>query len=166
MILNDKLSLIIETVQEKLNKINPLDSLKKPAPDKWSSNEILGHLIDSAVNNSRRFVLAQIQDNLIFDGYEHEEWVKCQNYQKRDWIELINTWEILNFHIMKIIETIPEELMKLQTKKHNFYDIAWEPVDKGKNSSLEYFINDYIGHMNHHLIQIFRLNKIEYQNKE
>jgi hypothetical protein len=67
---------------------------------------------------------------------------------------------------LKIIETIPEELMKQETKKHNFYDIAWEPVDKGKNSSLEYFINDYIGHMNHHLIQIFRMNKIEYQNNE
>lgn len=37
--------------------------LYKPAPDKWSRKEILGHLADSAHSNIRRFVVAQYEDN-------------------------------------------------------------------------------------------------------
>ena len=35
----------------------------KPNPAKWSKKEILGHLIDSAQNNIRRFIVAQYEDN-------------------------------------------------------------------------------------------------------
>ena len=38
---------------------------KKPAPNKWSPIEIIGHLVDSATNNHRRFTIAQFQENLL-----------------------------------------------------------------------------------------------------
>ncbi len=41
-------------------------------PGKWSRREIIGHLIDSAANNHRRFVLGQLEDNLDFPGYQQE----------------------------------------------------------------------------------------------
>jgi hypothetical protein len=56
---------------------------KRPAADKWSPKEIIGHLIDSASNNHGRFVRAQLQDELIFSGYEQSEWVAIQQYQHR-----------------------------------------------------------------------------------
>ena len=52
----------------------------RPAPGKWSRKEILGHLIDSAVNNQARFVRAQLQDDLVFDGYDQDAWVRVQRY--------------------------------------------------------------------------------------
>ena len=50
----------------------------RPSPDKWSRKEILGHLIDSAVNNQARFVRAQQQADLVFVGYDQDAWVRLQ----------------------------------------------------------------------------------------
>lgn len=38
----------------------------KRQPAKWSPKEIIGHLIDSAANNHRRFVLVTHQNDLAF----------------------------------------------------------------------------------------------------
>ena len=43
----------------------------KPQPEKWSKKEILGHLVDSAQNNIRRFIVAQYEDTArhpVFTG--------------------------------------------------------------------------------------------------
>jgi hypothetical protein len=42
-----------------LNAISESDAAVKPAPNKWSKKEIIGHLIDSASNNHQRFVRMQ-----------------------------------------------------------------------------------------------------------
>ena len=49
------------------------------APGKWSPREIVGHLIDSASNNHRRFVVGRWQDDLIFDGYAQDDWVNSHS---------------------------------------------------------------------------------------
>lgn len=52
-------------IRSLVSKVEPILSLMnhdemgfKPALHKWSKKEILGHLIDSAANNHRRFVSA------------------------------------------------------------------------------------------------------------
>ena len=49
----------------------------------------LGHLIDSAVNNHARFVRAQLQDDLVFPGYDQDGWVRVQRYDERSWPALV-----------------------------------------------------------------------------
>ena len=49
----------IQEVPEKFKQLPAESILKKPAPGKWSKQEILGHLIDSAINNLKRFIDAQ-----------------------------------------------------------------------------------------------------------
>ena len=41
----------------------------KPAANKWSPKEIIGHLIDSATNNHQRFVRVQFEDTpaIVYD---------------------------------------------------------------------------------------------------
>lgn len=46
----------------------------KPSPAKWSKKEILGHLIDLAQSNIRRFVVAQYEEN-PFIKYNLDKWV-------------------------------------------------------------------------------------------
>ena len=46
----------------------------KPSPAKWSGNELLGHLIGSAQDNIRRFVLAQYEDE-PYIVYAQDNWV-------------------------------------------------------------------------------------------
>ena len=128
---------------------------KKLSPDKWSKKEILGHLIDSASNNHKRFVLAQYKDNLIFDGYEQEKWVEAQNYNEADWEFMINLWLALNGHIVHIMRSTPFEVLTRKHKNHNLHQIAWKTVPENEETTLEYFYQDYIGHLRHHLNQIF-----------
>ena len=52
------------------DRLNNLSNISKASPkDKWNQYEILGHLIDSAINNYRRFILSVAENKLEFDGY-------------------------------------------------------------------------------------------------
>jgi len=128
---------------------------KKISPGKWSKKELLGHLIDSASNNHKRFVLAQNKDDMIFEGYEQNKWVEAQNYNKSDWILLINLWQYFNNHIVHVMKNTPFEVLTRKHSKHNLHEVAWEAVPENEETSLEYFYKDYIGHLKHHLNQIF-----------
>jgi hypothetical protein len=41
-----------------------------------------------------------------------------------------------------------------QETRHNFYDIASRSVPKGEPTTLRFFIEDYVFHLEHHLAQI------------
>jgi hypothetical protein len=58
----------VDTASASLRALSPERAAVRPAPGKWSPKEIVGHLIDSASNNHGRFVRAQLQDDLVFDG--------------------------------------------------------------------------------------------------
>ena len=126
----------------------------KPAPNKWSKIEILGHLIDSAYNNHQRFLRAWDTDDLIFAGYDQEAWVHKNNYQKRDVKEVIQMFIAVNNHIANLINQLDEELLNKTTTNHNFHKIGMRPIAKGSPTNLAYLIDDYIYHMKHHLKQI------------
>ncbi|MEM7356185.1 MAG: DinB family protein [Acidobacteriota bacterium] len=127
---------------------------RRPQPDKWSAKEILGHLIDSACNNHRRFVRAQIEPDLVFSGYAQNEWVESQQYREADWGELVRLWLAYNLHLTRIIAVISEETLTRQRPKHNLHQMAWQPVPEDEPATLAYFIRDYVGHLQHHLEQI------------
>jgi DinB superfamily len=109
---------------------------------KWSRKEILGHLIDSACNNHRRFIKMKIQSGLTLDGYEQDDWVRLQNYQQESWQAIITLWQAYNLHLAHVIEQIPAE------------SLANTCVLAGKTLTLEFLVHDYIDHMKHHLAQI------------
>lgn len=121
---------------------------------KWSIQEIMGHMIDSAANNHTRFVKAQSTDDLIFDGYDQVAWVENQNYAGAKWHDLIILWRQYNLHIDYIVSQIPDKVLTKERVNHNLDEIAWKPVPADQPTTLEYFINDYIKHLKHHLGQI------------
>ena len=55
-----------------LTAIADVASAVPRAPGKWSRKEILGHLIDSALNNHERFVRAQFTDDLMCPTYDQD----------------------------------------------------------------------------------------------
>src|SRR5262245_66191670 len=83
----------------RLKSITPEESRRKQAADDWAPIEILGHLVDSATNNHQRFVRAQFSDDLVFSGYEQEQWVSSQKYLDESWPELIQIWSAYNLHL-------------------------------------------------------------------
>ncbi|MGW8122530.1 DinB family protein [Roseivirga echinicomitans] len=121
---------------------------------KWSIQEILGHMIDSAANNHARIVKAQSTDDLVFEGYDQEAWVENQNYAGAQWHDLIILWRQYNLHIDYIVSQISDKDLTKERVNHNLDKIAWTPVPADQPTTLEYFINDYIKHLKHHLGQI------------
>jgi len=58
-----ELGATIEEYLPKLRLLTDEESSIKPLPNKWSKKEVIGHLIDSAQNNIRRFIVTQYESN-------------------------------------------------------------------------------------------------------
>lgn len=140
-----------------LSAISEEESGRSQGPDKWTIKQILGHLIDSAANNHQRFVRAQFTADLVFPGYEQENWVNAQKYNDEPWEVLLQLWHFYNLHLAHVIAAIPEEKLMQARIHHNLDEIALNPVDKNDTTTLDYFVRDYLVHMKHHLDQIFAL---------
>ena len=150
----DDFSKTIVGAAEKLLQISAEKSQLPRAADKWSPKEIIGHLIDSASNNHQRFVRAQFTDDLVFDGYEQEGWVRVQNYQGEDWPELVQLWKLYNQHILHVMSRVPEETRMKLRYKHNLHQLASESLSENEPVTLDWFMRDYVDHMKKHLRQI------------
>ena len=117
---------------------------EKLNPEKWSKKEIVGHLIDSAQNNLRRFIVGQYQthDKII---YQQDFWVAANNYQKMSQASIIDLWQLLNHRIVAVLEEMPS----------GYYTNV---IDTGKENinthTLLWLAEDYIQHLQHHINQI------------
>jgi hypothetical protein len=144
----------IINARAKLREISEADARVSREPGKWSPKQIVGHLIDSATNNHQRFVRAQFTDDLVFPGYQQEDWVRVQRYNDEPWQRLVDLWANYNLHLVHLISVIPGETLYQTRTNHNLDQIAWQTVSQSQPTTLEYFVRDYLGHMRNHLRQI------------
>jgi len=136
--------IIKETKLDYLQNIN-LDYDFKSSPEKWSKKEIVGHLIDSAMNNTKRFTECQFSESPYkISEYDQDQLVKVNKYQHMNMEDLLKLWQHLNKHIAFILKDISEEKLNTQI---NLYDLSI--------CNLEFLIEDYIAHLKYHLNQIF-----------
>src|SRR2546425_11883539 len=143
----------IDSVLAKLRAISDAMAAEPRAPGKWSRREIIGHLIDSASNNHGRFVRAQLQDEMVFAGYDQDAWVRIQRYQDRPWAELVELWQRFNHQIAAVMETADPGALARPRTRHNLDRLAWQPVSATQSTTLEFFMRDYVDHLKHHLRQ-------------
>src|SRR5262245_50450222 len=113
----------------RLREIPDEQSRQQPSPNDWAPIEILGHLIDSAANNHQRFVRAQFTDDLVFSGYEQNQWVSSQKYRDESWPDVIQLWSAYNLHLAHAASVIPEEVLTKQRSPHTLDQIAFNHVD-------------------------------------
>jgi|CXWL01.1.fsa_nt_gi mannose-6-phosphate isomerase-like protein (cupin superfamily) len=139
----------------RLLAIGSAASAIRPREGAWSAREIIGHLIDSAANNHPRFVRGQLEDHLDFAGYGQEEWVSVQQYQSLDWKELVGLWRLYNLHLANVMEAAPADVRLRPRTRHSLDRIAWKPVPASEPVTLDDLMHDYVGHLRHHLAQIY-----------
>lgn len=133
----------VEEAATRLRAFRETDVTSDRGPGKWTKKEVLGHLIDSADNNHQRFVRAQFASPFIWPGYDQQSWVSLHRYRDRPWAELVDLWVAMNRHVAMVMESVPAG--KLQT-----------PCTIGDHepASLEWWMQDYLRHLRHHLTQI------------
>lgn len=139
---------IINEYLPRLNTLNEEESFIKPLPNKWSKKELIGHLIDSAQNNVRRFIVAQYENNPVVT-YKQDDWVSINNYQSYQLRDLIQLWFLTNKQICSILSNISEDALQRTCQTESLHSIDW-------------LSKDYIKHMKHHLHQILDLSPIVY----
>jgi hypothetical protein len=141
----DRLTNHIDQVPGKFLALSEEQRLRKPAPGKWSPQEILGHLIDSALNNLRRFTEIQfLPQPFTVIGYQQDHLVTVNHYQQLPAAHLLPLWQQLNRQIVYVISGISSDKLALTVI-----------VSPGETKTLEWLIIDYIDHMEHHLKQMF-----------
>ena len=126
----------------KLLALSNDDLTRQPAPGKWSRKQIIGHLIDSATNNHHRFIRTQYEE-VPFISYDQNKWNSLSHYQDMNSVQLINFWAAYNLHLVAVISHIPESNLN---KLCNSGDET--------NHTLQWLIDDYVKHLEHHLKQI------------
>lgn len=110
--------------------------------------QIVGHLIDSASNNTHRIVHLQYQQSPFrFPNYatngNNDRWIAIQNYQAEDWKNMINMWKYSNLHIVHVIKNVNS------SKLGNQWYYSEERL-----ISLKDGIIDYLKHLKLHLSEI------------
>jgi len=113
--------------------------------------QILGHMADSASNNTHRIIHLQYQESpMSFPNYasngNNDKWIAIQNYQEENWFELVQLWKYSNLHFIHVVSNA--DLNKLDNEWISGPD---------KNISLREMIHFYLDHFKLHIGEIEEL---------
>jgi hypothetical protein len=144
----------VERAAARLLAVSELQAHASGGEGRWSAQEILGHLIDSAANNHLRFVNAQATDDLVFAGYAQEDWVSAHHYDEMPWVPMVQFWQMYNLLLAHVIAHIAPATLTALRARHTLDKIGWQPVAPDTPATLAYLISDYLGHLKMHLQQI------------
>lgn len=147
-ILINQMEGILDTFLPLLKAIPEKEFEDKPSPSKWSKKEIVGHLIDSAQNNLRRFIVAQYETKPRV-VYDQDQWVKLAGYQQWNSSDIVQLWYLLNKQICQVWKTMSPEMYDRDCETQVVHSIQW-------------LAEDYVKHLLHHLHAILDLEPVAY----
>ena len=142
---------LVKELEEILEKVDKNISSTKRNNQNRTIKQIVGHLVDSASNNTHRIIHLQYQTlPLIFPDYANlganDKWIALQDYNNYDWNDLIQLMKYTNIHITNVIKKI--DISKLQNKWISALEDQY---------TLEEMIIDYPVHFKIHLNEIKEL---------
>ncbi|MCU1252351.1 MAG: hypothetical protein JWQ49_5380 [Edaphobacter sp.] len=137
--LSERLAAVLRSAMPWLVTVSEAEASVPERPGKWSAKEVIGHLIDSAVNNLGRIVRLHIEEGQSLPGYQQMDWVRLQHYAEREWAQVLALWFALNEHVAWTIAYVEKARLA------NRGVVAGEPLTLG------FLIEDYVAHMEHHL---------------
>jgi len=152
---SEELMVLVKEWEPKLMSLpNPVITQRRNNQNR-TIKQIVGHMIDSASNNTHRIVHLQYQESpLRFPNYasngNNDRWIAIQNYQDEDRENMIHMWKYSNLHIVHLINNVDASKLNQQ----------WYYSEE-KLISLKDGIIDYLRHFKLHLSEIDELIKKE-----
>ncbi len=145
---NQELIKLIEEWEPKLSQLPEELLATRRNSQNRTIKQIVGHMIDSASNNTHRIIHLQYQASpLIFPDYanlgNNDRWIAIQNYQDEDWYNLVQLWKYSNTHIVHVINNVSMDKL----------DNVWISA-LNDTISLNEMINDYLRHIRLHLSEV------------
>jgi hypothetical protein len=109
----------------------------------WTRKQLLGHLIDSATNNRYQIVKTLVDGSYTGPSYDQESWVRVHDYAALGWNELVELWWAQNRLLAQVVGGIAEDQW------------GWKcAVGSSEDGTLRDRVDDYRGHLAHHLGQM------------
>ena len=139
-----ELNAAVDAALKLFDRIDEARTTTRPAPGQWCAREILGHLVDSACNNHRRFIVGQGNGPVAFDGYEQNAWVARQRYADIPFRDIVALWAAYNRHLARVIASAPDETLSYSGRS----------PDGTGDVTLRFLMEDYVTHLRHHLDQL------------
>ena len=149
----DNIQILVLEWEEKFKSFSNKMVMNPTNLQNRSIKQIVGHMIDSASNNTHRIVHLQYQESpLQFPNYatygNNDRWISIQNYQNEIWETIIQLWKYSHLHISHVIRNINSEKMENE----------WI-TDENSMVTLEEMVEDFPRHLNLHLSEIEELIK-------
>ncbi len=145
---NLELRRLIDEWAPKLSQLPEDLLIKRRNSQNRTIKQIVGHMVDSASNNTHRIIHLQYQASpLVYPDYaslgNNDRWIAIQNYQDEKWQDLVHLWKCSNLHIIHVINNVDMEKL----------DNVW--ISALNNAiSLKAMIIDYLRHFRLHLSEI------------
>jgi hypothetical protein len=133
----------IESAYKRLQSISEEHGSQTFREGGWTRKEILGHLIDSALNNHQRFVRAALDGSYEGPTYAQTGWVEMHGYASMPWASLVEHWGLQNRLLGEVVRRIPEDRLEALCR-----------VGSNEPVTLQFLVEDYLEHLEHHLRQI------------
>jgi hypothetical protein len=134
-----KLDQQLDEVMTVLRPLNATQRLRRYAPDKWSVQELVGHLIDAERIFAYRALRIGRGDSTPLAGFDENAYVPAAQAEKCDWSDLLTEFEHVRMSSVLLFQNLPRE--------------AWVRVGTSNGSSLSVRALAYImiGHVAHHI---------------
>jgi hypothetical protein len=116
---------------------------KRPAPDKWSVNEILAHLAETEIVGGFRLRLILGAPGTPVPAFDQDAWVISGHYNKRDPRKSLEQFRMLREANLALLKSLTPE----QWKHYGMH------AERGQET-IEHIARLYAGHDINHLLQI------------
>lgn len=81
----------------------------KPGPDKWSIQEIIGHLMDSNITNTYRIRKIISEPVTPIVTFAHESWVEQQQFHDTQFSDILEAYDALTRYNALLLSKLTEE---------------------------------------------------------
>ncbi len=135
----------LSAVEARLRRVTQAAADREVRPGGWRGTEVLGHLIDSALNNHQRFVRAALDGAYEGPAYDQRGWVGLHGYRDLPWSALLDHWRGHNELLARVVERMPESRLAAPCR-----------VGGDAPVTLAFLVEDYLRHLDHHVEQVAR----------